>query len=171
MSAIRKAPDAELASAAGQIPEERQTPAASLTWRIHGWSDQKERLLSPTFQIPGSRCTWRLLVFPKGNGKKAKGHVSAYIYPCSCAGEPRKETVSYRIEVVHPGNKDASAGAEGMFKFIYSGGVAPTEGHVPGGGFQKFVNALHLRNGKFVRKGNTLLVRVKGTFLSGEPAF
>ncbi len=46
------------------------------------------------------------MLFPKGNGKKAKGWVSAYIYPSRCNGEPQKESISYRIEVLHPSRAD-----------------------------------------------------------------
>ncbi len=59
--------------------------------------------------------------------------------------------------------------AEGMYKFSFFGGAAPSEGKVAGGGFPRLIAVMDVRSGKYLRKGNILVMRISASFLSGEP--
>lgn len=109
MAEIQSKPMASFVTAAvpADFPSEIVPPYDGSTFVMHNFSVLQQRA-DPVYSPPLSVCglTWRLKVYPDGNGVVRGNYLSVFLE--LSAGLPETSKYEYRVEMIHQGSRDPS---------------------------------------------------------------
>lgn len=109
MTEIQSKPMASFVTAAvpADFPSEIVPPYDGSTFVMHNFSVLQQRadpVYSPALHVCG--LTWRLKVYPDGNGVVRGNYLSVFLE--LSAGLPETSKYEYRVEMIHQGSRDPS---------------------------------------------------------------
>ncbi|KFM80294.1 E3 ubiquitin-protein ligase TRIM37, partial [Stegodyphus mimosarum] len=109
MAEIQRKPMANFVTAAvpADFPSEIVPPYDGSTFVMHNFSALQQRadpVYSPALNVCG--LTWRLKVYPDGNGVVRGNYLSVFLE--LSAGLPETSKYEYRVEMIHQGSRDPS---------------------------------------------------------------
>lgn len=109
MAEIQSKPMASFVTAAvpADFPSEIVPPYDGSTFVMHNFSVLQQRA-DPVYSPPLNVCglTWRLKVYPDGNGVVRGNYLSVFLE--LSAGLPETSKYEYRVEMIHQGSRDPS---------------------------------------------------------------
>lgn len=109
MTEIQSKPMASFVTAAvpADFPSEIVPPYDGSTFVMHNFSVLQQRA-DPVYSPPLNVCglTWRLKVYPDGNGVVRGNYLSVFLE--LSAGLPETSKYEYRVEMIHQGSRDPS---------------------------------------------------------------